>query len=174
MSRRAIQQLGGVHEIRRREAFRARAVDGGQRGGSIVAARILRLLALLCRPNQCFRLAPQDVRFQPVVVVQAELLFSPGRYPVAALVKPRLGPSPAIAAPAYRAECFAGPHVRPMGSCHQLDSRHFPAQVPGRRAQGEGSGGDVHSSEMLVVRRRDGEWLTILLARTMIVAFKQH
>ena len=31
---------GGVHKVRRREAFRERAVDGGQRGAGLVAAAL--------------------------------------------------------------------------------------------------------------------------------------
>jgi hypothetical protein len=38
-----------------------------------------------------FRLAAEDVRFQPVVVVQTELLIGPGRHPVTVLVEARLG-----------------------------------------------------------------------------------
>ncbi len=41
--------------------------------------------------NQCFRLAAQDVRLQPVVQVQPEILFRTGRHPVRVLIEPRLG-----------------------------------------------------------------------------------
>jgi NAD(P)-dependent dehydrogenase (short-subunit alcohol dehydrogenase family) len=41
----------------------------------------------LARRKQCFRLAAQDVRFQPVVQVQPQLLLGTGRHPVAVLIR---------------------------------------------------------------------------------------
>ncbi len=41
--------------------------------------------------NQRFRLAAQDVRFQPIVQVQPEFLFGTGRHPVTVLIEPRPG-----------------------------------------------------------------------------------
>jgi hypothetical protein len=43
------------------------------------------------RRKQCFGLAAQDVRFQPVVQVQPQLLLGTGRDPVSVLIEPRLG-----------------------------------------------------------------------------------
>ena len=39
-SGQVIKLRGGVHEVRRREAFRVRAVDGGQRVAGLVAAAL--------------------------------------------------------------------------------------------------------------------------------------
>jgi hypothetical protein len=50
------------------------------------------------RRTKCFRLVAQDVRFQPVVQVQVQLLVGPGRHPVTVLIEPRLG----VAQPAPR------------------------------------------------------------------------
>src|SRR5262249_41762071 len=49
--------------------------------------------------NEPFRLAAQDVRFEPVVQLQPQLLFGTGRHPVTVLIEPRLGfvqPSPRL------------------------------------------------------------------------------
>jgi hypothetical protein len=52
---------------------------------------VLRTISGTCGRNHGFRLTAQDVRFEPIVQVQPQLFFGPGRHPVTEVVEPRLG-----------------------------------------------------------------------------------
>ena len=80
----------------------AAVVDGpgaagpiGAVGGSsflwLTAFPLSRTLSGSFGKDQCFRLAAEDVRFQPIVQVQPELLFGTGRHPITKLIEPCLG-----------------------------------------------------------------------------------
>ena len=71
--------------------------------------------------NEPFRLAAQDVRFQPVVQVQPQLLFGTGRHPVTELIEPRPG--------------FVQPSPRLLGLPEALVGQGQPQPVEHRTAQ---------------------------------------